>query len=471
MKLHGVHSIVVNSANLLGGDAITHVLRGLYMVVLARFLGPEIYGVFAYGHHWYLAFLPLAGAGAISNLLGREVPRQSEFPDKLVSRAFSLQTLLSAAAAIVCAIVGWLANDDATIRDLLLILSLALAARALAGWADGMFIAYERARYVLYQNLMFRPAEVLIGIALLAMGEGIITLAALHALVWIAQATWALYIVRRRLVKFPWRPFSLPEGVMQLASLYWLVLLSGWIQQGPVVLFRHAVEDQGQLGQFALAMQLYILACAVPQAVVRASLPALSRSVGRRDEKEKLFMNAMIHLAIFAGAVGGMTGTAIGPWLIPAVFGMDFTQTGKLLGPVLCLLTPLTVYVAGTKVFIAHGFYKNALVVSVIGGIILMLFVPLFTGFLGVSGAIAGVASALCIADVFLIVMLKQKLRYRTDATAVRSIVIAITASLAFFAISSFFSNLIALAVALSILGTGYIPIYKNLRNHSEIFR
>ncbi len=471
MKLNGIRSVLANSANLLGGDAVTHVLRGLYMVVLARFLGPEIYGVFAYGHHWYLAFLPLAGAGAIGNLLGREIPRQSGHPEQLVSRACSLQTLLSAAAAIVCAIVGWIANDDASIRSLLFILSLALAARAMAGWADGMFIAYERAQYVLYQNLMFRPAEVLIGIILLAAGEGIITLAALHALVWAAQASWAMTMVRKRLVKFPWQPFSLPEGVLQLASLYWLVLLSGWIQQGPVVLFRHTVEDQLQLGQFALAMQLYILACAVPQAVVRASLPALSRSVGRGDERDMLFMNAMIHLAIIAGAVGGMVGAVVGPWLVPALFGEEFAQTGRLLGKVLWLLTPLTIYVAGTKVFIAHGFYKHALVISVIGGFFLMLCVPLFTAYLGVSGAIVGIAAALGVAVVFLIVMLKRKLRYRMDAAVVRSIGTVMIAFLAFLAIGHFLRDWLALAAALFILGVGYYPIYEDLRKHSDILR
>ncbi len=47
-------------------------LRFVYMLILARMLGAELYGVFSYGQSWYLMFLPLTGLG-LGAMLSREV--------------------------------------------------------------------------------------------------------------------------------------------------------------------------------------------------------------------------------------------------------------------------------------------------------------------------------------------------------------------------------------------------------------
>ena len=39
---------------------LTTLMRAFYVVILARYLGPEMFGLFAYGQSWYIAFLPSA---------------------------------------------------------------------------------------------------------------------------------------------------------------------------------------------------------------------------------------------------------------------------------------------------------------------------------------------------------------------------------------------------------------------------
>jgi O-antigen/teichoic acid export membrane protein len=42
---------------------LNQVLRLAYVFVLARLLGPELYGMLAYCNAWYLSLLPLSGLG------------------------------------------------------------------------------------------------------------------------------------------------------------------------------------------------------------------------------------------------------------------------------------------------------------------------------------------------------------------------------------------------------------------------
>lgn len=68
-----------------------------------------------------------------------------------MGRTFALQTVLSGGAALACTVAGWVANDDAVVRNLLLILSLWPwpAGRLPSGRKGFLWPAYESARYAL----------------------------------------------------------------------------------------------------------------------------------------------------------------------------------------------------------------------------------------------------------------------------------------------------------------------------------
>ena len=52
LKFSGIKSIAVNAGYLTAARVLPQVLRIFYVIVLARYLGPEIYGLLAYGQSW-----------------------------------------------------------------------------------------------------------------------------------------------------------------------------------------------------------------------------------------------------------------------------------------------------------------------------------------------------------------------------------------------------------------------------------
>ena len=96
----GVSSIAKNTFYLLGGRWLTTLIQGAYAIVLARMLGPELYGLYNYGLSWYMAFILFASlvtAGMPFNLLVGAAPNAIAYD----SKQFSTGEFFS---------YGWIAN-------------------------------------------------------------------------------------------------------------------------------------------------------------------------------------------------------------------------------------------------------------------------------------------------------------------------------------------------------------------------
>jgi O-antigen/teichoic acid export membrane protein len=59
----GAAKILVSAKYLYLALLTSQSLRFVYVLILARMLGAELYGLFSYGQSWYLMFLPLTGLG------------------------------------------------------------------------------------------------------------------------------------------------------------------------------------------------------------------------------------------------------------------------------------------------------------------------------------------------------------------------------------------------------------------------
>ena len=118
MKRPGVRSIAINAANLAGARLLTFVLRAFYILVLADRLGPELYGLFAYGSNYYAAFLPFAFLG-MRLVLGRMIGRQGDRAIPLASSALAIRLVTALLAAALCAVVAWFLEDEPRVRWLL----------------------------------------------------------------------------------------------------------------------------------------------------------------------------------------------------------------------------------------------------------------------------------------------------------------------------------------------------------------
>jgi len=335
-------SILRNALYLVSVRGLTILARAAYIVILARFLGPEMYGLFAYGTSWYLAFLPLTFLG-LEIIAGYEVGRRSNRTRQLITDTLILRVVATVVVAILCAFIGLAVEQESLPRALLIVFSVALLGRSLALWADGVFVAHEVARKAFNVNLIFRPAEVVLGFAVLLAGGGVLAVTLAHAFAWWAHALVSTMMAIRVNGGIETGPGSRARILTLLAiglPLGLVDVTEAWLLNGPIVTFRLGGGTEAELGQLSLVLQALMVSTALGTVIAKAALPVVARSVSRGDDKDRMFAEEMLRLSAWLGLGAWLLGTAWGDVLVGAVFGVGYAATGELLGPVMALFYP-----------------------------------------------------------------------------------------------------------------------------------
>ncbi|MGB5777023.1 MAG: hypothetical protein WBP89_20435, partial [Sedimenticolaceae bacterium] len=292
--------------------------------------------------------------------------------------------------------------------------------------------AHERSRYVMIQEAIFRPLEVMLGIGLLDWGGGVLALAGLHAIVWWLQASISIAVVRARLVAVvpSWDRAAVGRMLRATWPIAIAALMAGWLMQGPLILYRHQPGvTEAAVGQLALALQMVMVLSTFPGSIGMAALPILTRSVRRGDRKDILFLEMMTRMAILGGCIAGVIGLAFAEPLTVWVFGQRYAEGGKLLGSAVWLMIPLTIGAAASPSLFARGHRWSLAVGSLVGVLLLIVLIPPLVQYLGSVGVIAAAGAGLTSWALILYSFHRGQSRPRTGLALLRpSAVLAIVA-------------------------------------------
>ena len=385
----GLTSIARNAAFLFGSRWLQTAVKFLYVIVLSRYLGVDLYGIFAYGQSWYLAFLPLTGLG-LGVIMSREIGLNRKHGAMIVAQTMILRLSVSIVAAVMCGLLGWLSDAEPGTRRLLLVFSFALVGRALSLWTEQVFTAYEISRQSFQLNALYRPLEAIIGILVMVAGGKAVAVATVHAISWWLQGLRGLTLAFRQFVTV-WP--IVERGALVRLLLKGLPIgvgsvFSTWLLQGPLVLFRHTNSQTSDLGCFALAMQAFIILAGVASSLALASLPVLSRATARQDGKDILFSESMLRIGLICGAALGLIGLSMGPWLVDRIFGNSYAPTGELLGPALFLIVPWTCGFSVWQALLAQGQFLVPTLCAAAGALVFSLTMPPLTHVMNAAGTI-----------------------------------------------------------------------------------
>lgn len=393
-RLTAARSIAGNTAVLTAAQVIGIATRMVYIVLVARLLGPELYALLAYSQAWYLAFMPLALLGlgpAIVHAIARDPGEAAD----IAGRSLAIRLTMTGIAMFACVVLAWIIAPDPRAPLLITALAAALAGRAVVAWAQHLYAAYEVNHHALRQEVAARVLELALAAGVLLAGGSLLLLVATQGLVWWLQAARSLYVVRRELVlpRLDWQ-WARWKPLLALAlPLFVTTAAVDWRVNGPLILFRNLNDDAVLFGQFALAMQALFIANTIPQSLSTAAQPVLTRSAVRGDAKDLLYASVVQRLAFVLGAAAGLAGLALGPWLFGALLGPGFVAAGELAGLTLWCLIPLLAGIGFPAVFVARGALRFQMVASVLGAVATTLLVVLLVPAFGAKGAIIGAAA------------------------------------------------------------------------------
>lgn len=368
----GVRSIASNASYSIAAKALNIVLRLVYVVLLARMLEPADYGLFVYALSWYVLFMPLTNLGQDLEL-ARAIGGRSSDALQRVSATFTLRLYTTLVTFAAVAILGWLFNPDERGITLLMVVSVAMLPRSFAVWSQTVFIASEKTRYMLQQDVVFRPLELLAALFVLLTGGDALAVAWVHVGAWFVQALAGLYRVWRYLFAFRFlRRVEGWQGMLGFGTQIGVSRLGeGWFQNGPVIMFRQWSNDLEALALLAFCMQVQNLVRVVPKALTSAAMPVIGRTMERGEPGAQRFLLALGGAAALVGATLAAVVVLAGPVLIDATVGASFAAVQAYL-PAVCWMAVLPILGnAAQKVIGLQGNAGTAVFSSLAGGLML----------------------------------------------------------------------------------------------------
>jgi O-antigen/teichoic acid export membrane protein len=279
-----------------------------FFVILARELGEEGFGDFIFGMSLSTVLLSAAAFGA-DELLVREVARDRGRLSELYSNIFVIKGAMLVALLGVLALIVLAGDYSAETRLAVEIIGVGVALEVLLKTPFATLQAFEQMKYIAWALVLQRTLLAALGIAILAMGGGLIPVSVAMPV----AATVAVAIAIFWLYRYVARPrFSVDRSV-------WMAIIRGGVPLGfAILMFTLLLKadmallsflsggDNAEVGQYGAAYRLIEATMFISWAFVGAMMPWLSRQDAEGSESlsrgYELGMKALVAMLLPIGA-------------------------------------------------------------------------------------------------------------------------------------------------------------------------
>ncbi len=317
----------------------------LLFAVLAREVGQEGIGAFVFAFAFLgLGMVPIA-LGCDSYML-REVARDRVAADRLFFNVIALKLAMSVPVLVLCFAGVILLGYEGRTRDVVFALSAGLLLDLLGKSLNGMFNATERSDLLAKSLVIQRVSTAALGIAALAAGYGVVTVAALYSVGSALGYTVAVSSLRRH-VGIPQRTID-PRGWRRLVATSFPfaiqdVFTAMLFKLDAVIL--SLIATQAAVGRYGAAYRLLESTMFIGWAL-NGAFVAMFAYLGRDSDPTigSIFQRSVKFALVALVPVAVIMGVLAEP-IVRIAFGSDFEAAAgalRLLAPVvvgLCLVT------------------------------------------------------------------------------------------------------------------------------------
>ena len=387
------------------GEKILRMFVGLFVGVwVARYLGPEQFGLFSYAQSFVGLFTAFATLG-LDGIVVRELVKDASRKDELIGTAFWLKLMGAVGVLAVLAIaVNFTSNDHAT-NILVFIIASATIFQSF-NVIDMYFQSQVMGKYIVYANVFSLLLSSLVKIVLILYNAPLI------AFVWtivfdnfiLACGFVYFYLKNHFNLNTLHVRFSRSTAVSLLRDSWPLVLSSMVIaiyMKIDQVMIKEMMNSEA-VGQYAAAVRISEAWYFIPMVIASSLFPAIINAKKQSEELYYARLQKLYDLLVWIAIAIALPMTFLSDWVIHLLYGDQYNQAGSVL--MIHIWTSVFVFlgVASGKWFMAENlqmlsFWRtfNGMVINVILNFIL---IPKY----GVQGAaIATLISQVIAAYIF----------------------------------------------------------------------
>lgn len=325
----GTSRILPNTVFRAAADVGSKLISVGFYVVIARKLGASAFGSFTFGLAFGSLVTVLAGFGQDA-ILTREVARDRRRVDGYFANTVALKLGLSVPVIALAVLALELADMSATTRAVAILLSVAVLVELLTTTCFAVFQAYEQLGYFPVVIIGQRLFTAGVGIAAMAEGAGVETVAAIYLVGALLALILAATLLFRRVVRprleidtsrwWPLMRVAIPVGV---ALVFQVTLFR--VDAVILQLFR----SDREVGLYGAAYRLFEAPLFIGWAVAAAVYPVLSRL--REPAELRLVTERALKLAIGATLLFALGAAILAGPAVKLLYGPEFHASARVL--------------------------------------------------------------------------------------------------------------------------------------------
>ena len=354
-------------------EKILRIVVGLFVGVwIARYLGPEQFGIFSYAQSFVGLFTAIATLG-LNGIVIRELVKDESRSNDIIGTAFWLKLMGAFGVFGVLAIAVNFTSNDGYTNTLIFIIASATIFQSF-NVIDMYFQSKVLSKYVVYTNIVSLFISSLVKILL------ILTDAPLIAFAWVVVfdsfvlACGFIYFYIKNNSKFKIQNSKFNKSTaVELLRDSWPLILSGMViaiyMKIDQVMIKEMLDSEA-VGQYAVAVRLSEAWYFIPVVISASFFPAI---INAKKVSEELYyerLQKLYDLMVWMAIAIAVPMTFMSDWIIKLLYGSQYSEAGSVLMIHIWAGVFVFLGVASSKWFITENLQKLSFYRTLSGAII-----------------------------------------------------------------------------------------------------
>ncbi len=316
------------------GEKILRMIVGLFVGVwVARYLGPEKYGMLSYAQAFVGIFSAIATLG-LNGIVVRELVKYSQKESELLGTAFILKLFGAVLTLLVLYIAIQFTSNDNLTNSLIFIIASATIFQAF-NVIDFYFQAKVMSKYVVFANSTSLLLSSIVKIVLILNQAPLIYFAFIvlfdSIVLAIGYIYWYFKIKREFFIKKINFSFDLAKNLLKDS---WPLILSGIVisiyMKIDQIMIKEMLDSEA-VGNYAVAVRLSEIWYFIPMVITSSLFPAILNAKKVSEELYYKRLQKLYDLMVWMAIAIAIPMTFLSGWIVDLLYGIQYIESGDVL--------------------------------------------------------------------------------------------------------------------------------------------
>lgn len=414
----GFRKYFINTSWLIA-EKILRIIVGLFVSIwVARYLGPEQFGLFSYALSFVGLFTIIAGLG-LDGILVRELVKGDCKRDELLCTAFKLKIIGALLVLTILLVAVKLSHQDSLTTLLIFIIASATVFQSF-NVIDFYFQSEVLSKYVVYANTITLLISSLIKIWLILSAASLVAFAVVilfDSFILACGLTYFFYKHSKFKIKNLIFRKTIAIGLLRDS---WPLILSGFIisiyMKVDQIMIKEMLNTEA-VGQYAAAVRLSEAWYFIPMVITSSLFPAIINAKEKNKGTYHARLQRLYDLMVWMAIAIALPMTFLSDWLVELTYGEQYNQAGSVLMIHIWAGVFVFLGVASSKWLLAENLQIFSTINTAIGATVNIVLNYILIQHFGIKGAAWATLISYCVAAYLCLALNRRTRKNFVDLT------------------------------------------------------